>query len=481
MGRKIDESVLYEILEKLHVAVYIVDDDGILRYINSAAERLDRVSTERDVGRLLSDVWGATCMEKLNSPTLDALYNGVAHNYDNLEWRLLDGGIVNAITSSYPIIREGNIVGAFTLAEDIGSLKRHLIKQGAMGRKQIYRLKKGVLDNGTEYTFDDIIGSSEVMQNALALARKLAKKPLPVLIYGETGTGKEMFAQGIHNASNSAAEPFVAINCAAIPETLLESMLFGSVKGAFTGAGDRAGLFEKAGAGTIFLDEINSMPMLLQAKLLRAIQQKEMQRLGGNKTIKIKCRILSATNKEPQLAIEEGELREDLYYRLAMGVVWLPPLRERMEDINELTEFFIGKINEDMDSSIFGISDSLLQLFMAYKWSGNIRELSNVISNSAIMMPENAMILDVEHLPNFMVKTICEHFVVNETRAHSYNVTLPTGGSVDEMVDAYEEMLIRSALESTEGKMKTAAEKLKITRQSLYVKMKKYAIKKEDI
>jgi len=488
MSRLVNEQLLLEILEKLHVSVYIADEDGTLVYINSAAAKLDRLDKKKDIGRKVADIWDANAFEAMASPTLDALETGNIHYCDNLEWHLVDGSRVNAITSSYPIIREGKIAGVYSLSEDVDGLKRHLIRQGAFKRKQFYRLRPEYLKNGTAYVLDDIIGGSEVTRNAVALARRLAGKKLPVLLYGETGTGKEMFAQGIHNAGSSAASGLVAVNCAALPETLLESILFGTVKGAYTGAADKEGLFEKADGGTLFLDEINSMPLPLQAKLLRAIQEKEIQRLGSTKTRRINCRIISATNREPLSAIEAGELREDLYYRLAMGIIWIPPLRDRKGDLEELADYFISKINEDMDTVILGASEALMEFFKAYDWPGNVRELANVIAGAMIMTNDSDVILDVGHLPNFIRnKALGAPLIsgaITETTARvaagPKKALLPPGGNLDKTVDAYEEKLLRLALSTTRGQMGKAAELLGITRQSLYVKLKKYGLDKND-
>ena len=197
-----------------------------------------------------------------------------------------------------------------------------------------------------------------------------------------------MFAQSIHNASSSVSGPFIPVNCAAIPENLLESILFGTVKGAFTGAVDSVGLLEKAENGSVFLDEINSMPIALQAKILRALQEKEVQRIGDSKTRKINCRIISATNKLPSEAIRDGEMREDLFYRLSTGMILIPPLRERGDDLELLADYFIAKCNEEIDATVTSMSPELKRLLKSYYFPGNCRELANIIESAMNMTIE---------------------------------------------------------------------------------------------
>ena len=306
------------------------------------------------------------------------------------------------------------------------------------------------------------------------------------MIYGETGTGKELFAQSIHNASSFVSGPFVPINCAAIPENLLESMLFGTVKGAFTGAVDTPGLFEKAEGGSIFLDEINSMPIMLQAKLLRALQEKEVQRIGDTKIRKINCRIISATNKLPSEAIQDNELREDLYYRLSTGMVWLPNLRERGDDIDLLINYYIERSNEEQDANIVATSQELRQLLHAYFWPGNVRELANVIESAMNMTADGETTLDVRHLPTYLKQHFSEEisnipqaqdifYLRNEERKHD-TPYISLYSDINTMVDSYEKEILLFAIAAAKGNISRCARKLGISSQSLTVKLKKYNI-----
>lgn len=483
----ITKELLIDIIEHFYAAVYITDEKGNMLYLNRAAEVMDQLEREKVIGKNLAEIYSNTVFQdNMNSPCLDSLETGKPHIQENLEWYLADGTRVNAITSTYPLLENGETKGVYAISEDVDKLRKHLIKQGAFHTKKSYRLRNKVLKNGTQYVFNDIIGESEIIKNTILIARRFASKKLPVMIYGETGTGKELFAQSIHNASSFVSGPFVPINCAAIPENLLESMLFGTVKGAFTGAVDTPGLFEKAEGGSIFLDEINSMPIMLQAKLLRALQEKEVQRIGDTKIRKINCRIISATNKLPSEAIQDNELREDLYYRLSTGMVWLPNLRERGDDIDLLINYYIERSNEEQDANIVATSQELRQLLHAYFWPGNVRELANVIESAMNMTADGETTLDVRHLPTYLKQHFSEEisnipqaqdifYLRNEERKHD-TPYISLYSDINTMVDSYEKEILLFAIAAAKGNISRCARKLGISSQSLTVKLKKYNI-----
>jgi len=299
-----------------------------------------------------------------------------------------------------------------------------------------------------KYSFENIIGNSGPMQEVFRLVEKVAPSDTTVLLMGESGTGKELIAQAIHHNSPRAKEPFIAVNCAALPESLLESELFGHEKGAFTGADKRKlGRFELAGEGTIFLDEIAEIPPSVQVKLLRVLQAKELVRVGGTQTIKVKARIIVATNRDLEKAMREGSFREDLYYRISVFPIYLPPLRERKEDIPALVEHFLKKYGGP-ESRIDGRA---LDRLMKYSWPGNVRELENVIERALILC--GGGVITEKELPSHLL-----HYIPSEPDIPEEVLPL----------EEVERRLIYKALEKAKGNKSRAAKLLGITRRKLY-------------
>ncbi|MEO0239959.1 MAG: sigma-54 dependent transcriptional regulator [candidate division WOR-3 bacterium] len=312
----------------------------------------------------------------------------------------------------------------------------------------------------------EIIGESKAIKEALLLSEKVAPVDTTVLLIGESGTGKELFARKIHNESKRKG-PFVPINCAAIPRELLENELFGSEKGAFTGAVARKiGKFEVANGGTIFLDEISELDFDLQAKLLRAIEFKEIERLGGIKPIKVDVRIIVATNKDLKKLVNEGKFREDLYYRISTFPIYLPPLRERKEDILILANYFLEKFKRAFNKKDLYFSEEVKKFFLEYSWPGNVRELENAIERASILA-DKEITLDSFQFP-FREKRLEEIF------------SLPKGVPLKEAVEIFrkkiERYLIENALKETNGDKKKTAKILKISRKTLYKKLKELKI-----
>ncbi len=317
------------------------------------------------------------------------------------------------------------------------------------------------------YRFENIIGVSGKMQEVFRKIRKVASSDATVLIRGESGTGKELIARAIHFHSPRSEAPLVEINCASIPETLLESELFGHEKGAFTGAyKQKKGKFEIAHGGTLFLDEIGELPLTLQAKLLRVLQDGRFTRVGGVENIEVNVRLIAATNANLERLLEEGKFREDLYYRLNVIPILIPPLRERVEDIGPLTDFFIHKYSQKNKKHIKGISQEARYILMNYDWPGNVRELENAIEN-AVVMAEGEIITPSD-LPGYLQASPTEGNLMNQLLQNQ------KGLSYKEKLEAFEREIIRQALEETGGNKTHAAKKLGFTLRTLRNKVKKY-------
>ncbi len=332
------------------------------------------------------------------------------------------------------------------LAEERDRLQRQLSYQGVLG---------------------DLVGGSKPMQEVYSLIRQVAPSRAAVLITGESGTGKELTARAVHDLSPRANGPFVAINCAALPETLMESELFGHEKGAFTGAVERrGGCFELAQGGTLFLDEIAEMPVGTQAKLLRVLEDSKVRRLGGKTEFEVDVRIIAATNRPLEEALSEGRLREDLYYRLNVFHISLPPLRQRLEDLPQLVESLLADLNRKNRSRVTGVADEVMAMFRAHDWPGNVRELRNVLERAAILAGEG-LILPAHLPPGFGS--------LGQDRPASFaqvpgRVTIPVGSTVAEA----EKLLILSTLEHTNNNKTKAAEILGISLKTLFNKLKEY-------
>lgn len=318
--------------------------------------------------------------------------------------------------------------------------------------------------------FDNIIGKSDKMERVFDLVRKVSDSTSNILIYGESGTGKELIARAIHFNSRKKDKPFVTINCGALPEGLLESELFGHMKGSFTGAVfNKEGLFEVADGGTIFLDEIGETTPTIQVKLLRVLQDKEFKRVGGTKEIKVDVRIVAATNKDLEKAVAEGKFREDLYYRLNVIPIALPPLRERMDDIPLLADYFLIKFNKVLGKKVKGFLPKTIELFSNYEWKGNVRELENVVERAVAL--SNGDIITPEHLPDTLKDS------GNTSSIIPVNIP-PEGIDLEEFVGKIERDLLYNALEKTKWRKNDAAKLLKLNFRSFRYRLDKYDLKK---
>jgi two-component system, NtrC family, response regulator PilR len=324
-----------------------------------------------------------------------------------------------------------------------------------------------------------LLGTSARMQEVFELIHKVAPTRTTILLTGESGTGKELVARAIHSRGPRASEPFIAINCGAIPETLIESELFGHTKGSFTGAtADKPGLFERADGGSVFLDEIGELPLSMQVKLLRVLQERKVRRVGGANDIAVECRVIAATNRRLETEIEKGAFREDLYFRLNVIQIKLPALRERRADIPMLVDAFINKFAEQMQSNVRGITDAAMQVLMGWSWPGNVRELENVIERGVILASSNR--IDVDALPASMRGGATTPPTSTSTNTALLMDVPADGLDLEATLEAYERLLLEKALQRTGGKKKKAAELLKLSFRSFRYRLAKLGLSGAD-
>ncbi|MEN1936977.1 sigma 54-interacting transcriptional regulator [Paenibacillus sp. 102] len=380
----------------------------------------------------------------------------------------------NVIANRIPVMKEGKVIGAIgkIMFHDIQQFKVLADQIGVMESKlSYYQTELKRLQEG-RFSFQSIVGESAKMEEVKTMALKVSKSRSTVLIRGESGTGKELFANAVHHASPRADGAFIRLNCAAIPRDLLEAELFGYEEGAFTGAkkGGKPGKIELAHKGTLFLDEIGDMSLDMQVKLLRVLQEKEIERIGGTKIQKVDVRFIAATHRNLREMVQRREFREDLYYRLHVFAIDIPPLRERKEDMVHLTEFLIRKLNEELGSSVLSLDARVRDIFMEYDWPGNIRELENVLERA--MNVVEGTVIHVHHLPVYLRQKDLEEELYHE----GYQEESELSYSLQAEVESAEKRVIARALEKTDGNRKEAAELLGIHRASLYRKIERYGI-----
>ncbi|CAK7087358.1 sigma 54-interacting transcriptional regulator [Tissierella sp.] len=455
------ENVL-EILDYLEEGLHIIDKNGIIVYYNKFAQGIDGIEREKVIGRHLLEVYPSLTEE--TSTLLTVIRTGESMHKKEQTFLNYKGEKITTINTSIPITSKGKILGALEISKDITTVRQMSEKIVDLQNK-LYNNKKekNTIDKAKEsaqFTLLDIVGENKEMIRLKSLALKAAESDASVLISGDTGTGKELFVHSIHNASSRRYKPFITQNCAALPGNLLEGILFGTIKGGFTGAEDRPGLFELAHGGTLFLDEINSMPLELQSKLLRVLQDGTIRRVGATNTIKVNVRIIAATNISPEEAVEKRQIRRDLYYRLNVVSFEIPPLKDRKDDIPVLTSYFINKFNEKLGKKVKGISKGVLNIFNNYEWDGNVRELEHLIEG--IMSISDGEIIDIEDLPY-------------KFRQHKKNHELHES-SLSEILEETERNLIKEALKQTDHNITKTAELLKIPRQTLQYRLSKLGL-----
>ncbi|MGE5579796.1 MAG: sigma-54 interaction domain-containing protein [Bacillota bacterium] len=377
---------LMSVLETLNQGVHVVDEKGVTVVYNRAASEMDGLSEQEVIGKSLLEVFPS--LDQDSSTLLRVLRTGIPQEAKQQTFTNYKGKRITTINFTNPVMLDGKIVGACEVSTDITRMKEMaetiLDLQRELHGKDVPGRSTTRKDAQTAprrlYTVDDIIGESASMKDVKSRALQVAAADTGVLVWGETGTGKELLVQAIHSASARAHGPFVPQNSAALPESLLEGLVFGTVRGGFTGSTDRPGLLELASGGTLYLDEIDSMPAGLQAKLLRVLQDKRVRRLGDTRERPVDVRIVASTSMRPSEAVERGLLRADLYYRISVVEIGLPPLRERHEDIPLLCDHFLRK--RSGASRQRSVSPQVMAAFLAYDWPGNVRELEHAIEGS---------------------------------------------------------------------------------------------------
>lgn len=458
-----------KVIKMINDGILLTDYEGRVKIFNPAQETMENKKLDEVYDKYLWDFYDYEGESQSEHRKVYKTKMPILGKYRLLTYK--KGQPRYLYYSTYPILKDDEVIGILSISKNEERLQE-LLSETVELKRQLANANYSDdhsenLSNGTYYTFSDIAGTSGGIINTIKEAQTIALVDENVLIVGETGVGKEMFAQSIHNYVDKS-EPYIAINCAAIPENLLESILFGSVKGAYTGAVDSKGLFEAAGKGTLMLDELNSMPISMQTKLLRVLQERKARRVGGSKLYAIQCRVITAMNEDPMKLMEKGLLRKDLFFRISSLMLHIPPLRERIEDIKYLVYFFIRKYNRVMKKNVAIISKNLEELLVNYSWPGNVRELEYIVENLMIKVKSNCNILTLDDLPTHILYQLNQDSIDTSIN--------PGGKTLNDALDELEKKMIMQALENSNWNITHAANKLGIIRQSLLYRIKRLKI-----
>jgi PAS domain S-box-containing protein len=449
--------LLEAIINSTQDAISVVDEKGIEIMINPEYTRLTGLSEDDVIGKSATvDIAEGESMHlkvlKTKRPVNDVRMKvGPARK--------------DVIVDVAPILVDEQLKGSVAVIHDVSRIKKLT--------DELDHVRRLIRHLNAKYSFDDIIGVSDTIKAVIKQAKKASRTPVTVMLRGESGTGKELFAHAIHNASPRREKKFVRISCSALVDNILESELFGYEEGAFTGAkkGGKKGLFEEADGGTIFLDEIGKMSLNLQSKLLRVLQEKEIIRVGGTTPVEIDARVIVATNINLERAIQEGIFREDLYYRLNVFPLFLPTLRERLEDIPHLVKHIIQRFNQEYGRSVKGISEYALEILKKYDWPGNVRELENIIGRAMINLGLERDLIEPKHLP-----LLGNNRDVFKNKGFDLNQFDLDNHSLKEIINTTEKRAIIQALKETDDNKTEAAKIMGIAIRSLYYKLDKYGI-----
>lgn len=457
MFENTDNRFWKTVIDTMHEGLMLIDPDGRIIFVNQAFKEMLGYQDADELKGKSCEVFHCDRCFGTREKGFDkycALFKEEQLRSSECVFRKKDGSPLHAIKNAAVIRNELNeVVGG---VETLTDLTPVVAKE-----KEIANLRRQLhYDQG----FSGIIGNSHIMRQVFDLTGSAAQSEAPLIIYGESGTGKELIAAAAHQQSNRSNSPFIKVNCAALNDSLLESELFGHVKGAFSGADyNRTGRFEAAHGGSIFLDEIGDLPLATQTKLLRVLQEKEIERVGDHRPIKTDVRIISATHKDLLQLIEKGEFREDLYYRIGVIPIYLPPLRERASDIPLLTEVFINRIGEKTKKPVDGISKEALNILVNYPWPGNVRELINTIEYAFVLCHNGK--IGIEHLPNHLRQG---QGTLPPSRPQKVTIIPKQENQRQQLIEA---------LKSTGGNQSEAAKILGVSRITVWKRLKKYGIK----
>ncbi|MDW7682882.1 MAG: sigma 54-interacting transcriptional regulator [Bacillota bacterium] len=451
------QLILWTIINSIQDAISVVDENGIGILFNKAYCKLTGLH-ETDV---------------LNKPASVDIAEGESVHMKVLETRQPIKGVPmkvgpykrHVLVSCAPLVINGKLRGSVGIIHDVSEIRALM--------DELQRTKQKVRQLESKYSFEDIIGHSAALKQAINLAKVAAVTPANVLLRGECGTGKELFAHAIHEASPRREKQFIRVNCSALPENLLESELFGYTEGAFTGARKQGkkGIFEEASGGTIFLDEIGSMELSLQAKMLRVLQEGEIVRIGEARPIPVDVRIIAATNANLEALITAGRFRKDLYYRLNVFPIYIPSLAERKEDVPLLAQYYLNRMGQDYNRLGATLSTETSEILQQYDWPGNVRELKNVIARSLINLKRDETVVESRHLM-FSLSNGENYDEIEAGGSCAYN-----GESLATLQARWEKGVLLEALRGAGGNKTEAARQLKISIRNLYNKLEKYEIK----
>ncbi|PYZ94367.1 sigma-54-dependent Fis family transcriptional regulator [Salipaludibacillus keqinensis] len=450
------QTMLEAIIYSSDDAISVVDEKGIGLLINPAYTRITGLTEDQVIGK----------------PATTDISEGESMHMQVLQTKRAVRGAKmkvgpyrkDVIVNVAPVIVDDTLKGSVGVIHDMSEMEEltHELERA----KQIIRTLEA------KYHFEDIIGGSTELTFAIQQAKVAAGTPASIFLRGESGTGKELFAHAIHNESNRKYNKFIRVNCAAISETLLESELFGYEEGAFSGAkrGGKKGFFEEANNGSIFLDEIGELSPNMQAKLLRVLQEHEIVRVGGAKPVEIDVRVIAATNVDMENRIAEKEFRSDLYYRLNRMPIYIPSLRERKEDLLDLSLHLISKLNQDYGRNVEGVANDALSKLVKYDWPGNVRELENILGRAMIHMNYTDKVIKTTHLPLLSDKEVANKTVLPQTEHQLTEKTL------QEMMEDQEKKILTQALEQNKGNKTKTAQMLSVSVRNLYYKLDKYGL-----